>query len=971
MSLGWIVEESMKNKEKNYRFLYDKMQQTIHTILLGKMALKIHYKIGYHLETQREVSDIQNLLICVNHLNIGSLYVKDQAFLGHLNIEAAKHAKNSGDFDSALKYIKKSMELLPLHTSEESTIDRLKIRAECEHLCNNSDDAIGYYEKALEYATSKLEKGEIYELLIKLYSDISNFKRAYEVSRIAIQSFGISTPKTFIPPLFIIGFLRLKLKLRAYAIEDLIHLPESNDEDFKMTIRLLANTLQAAYQIRPELSVANALIIVKLCLERGLTKESVIGFMVFGVIFEGAILGNHKRGFDYSQLSFDMLKRFNNTTQHAEVKFVCGYFANSWIQPAFETENIWHIAYKNGLDVGDWFHTGCAAAGIVQSMFMRGVIFEEIFEKIKYFEKTLDNIGTREQYGAIISVKQALLNLKTHAGIPHSFDSEGFDELIYIKTLEGYESEHFAHYYYINKMTTLYIHKEYEKGLSVSNDAKKFSKSSKGMLHDTEYMFYHALIVAQLSSKIKNKKTVNNIKNKFILWADDCRENFLVRAYLLEGEMHRLDNEYLEAFSFYEKAIDLAQVFGQVQLVAIANRLMAELYEKLEQNKAAILYHNESLLNFNKWGMNYNVNTNHNNRLNFDVDTLIKSSEVIAKEYEFSNLLKTLIQIIVENAGAQHGFLLLKKENNFLIQASKYGENNTIDVMQELPYMQNDAIVHPVVHYVLRTKEAIVIDDIRNSMFNASHVSSRSVKSILCAPLMLQGVLKGIIYLENNLLPSAFSDEKVKLLQHLSGQIIISIENTTVYNNLEEKIQQRTRDLEATKDELKLLALTDPMTKLYNRRYFSEVSVNIFNLAKQEASSLSLIMLDIDDFKKVNDTYGHQVGDSVITTVANIVLEHTRKSDIVCRFGGEEFIILLPHAELVDVTRIAENLKELVEKEIIYTASKKALYVTVSIGVTMVNIKEDADIEASINRVDNALYKAKQSGKNKVVFYKA
>jgi len=974
---GWIVaDNSSMLEEKNYRFLHDKMQQAIHTFLLGKVLHKVHYKIGCHMEQSRDALEHQNLLECVNHLNIGALYVRDKNFLGQLNLEASLYAKKSGDFESALRYIKKSMELSFLNNSVENTVLMLKQRAECEHLCNHSETAIYYYEKALELSETSLQKGQIYELLIKLYSDISQFKKAYEVGRVAAESFGIMIPKTFVPPLFIAEFLRLKLKLRTYKTEDLIALPESHDENFKITIKILANTLQAAYQIRPELSVANALIIVKLCLEHGLTKESVIGFMVFGVIFQGAILGNHKLGYAYSQFSFDMLKRFENTTQHAEVQFVCGYFATSWKQPALETEEIWHAAYKNGLEIGDWFHTGCAAAGIVQSMFMRGVDFEEIFTQIKYFEKVTLNIGAKEQYGAILSVKQTLLNLTGQTKTLNSYDSDGFDESSYVKSLENYESEHFSHFYFVNKMIALYLQRSYGEAYQVSLQGKKFAKSSKGMLHHTEYLFYDALILAKLISgkniatrgKYKNK--IQNVKKKFVNWADGCAENFLVRAHILQAELYRIENKHSEVFLYYDKAIDLATIYGQKHLVGIANRLSAELYESLGQKRAAKLYKDESLINFNKWGINHINCTSTEENLNFDVQTLIKASEVIAQEYEFSALLKTLIQIIMENAGAQHGFLLLEEDGSLLVQASANEDLSVVEVMQGTFYTDIDTIAHPIVNYVLRTKEFIVIDDMtQNNIFDTSYVSSRLIKSVFCAPLILQGELRGIIYLENNLLPSVFTEDKVRFLQYLTGQIVISIENTIVYRRFEEKIKQRTKDLEASKEELKVLASMDPMTKLYNRRYFSEISEDIFNVSKRTNNDVSLVMFDIDDFKSVNDTYGHHIGDKVIIGVADILLEHTRKSDIVCRFGGEEYIIVLPDIELESSMQVAETIRELVENMVITYDQDKELKVTISIGVSMANMIVDNNIEIAIHKADNAMYEAKRSGKNKVVSY--
>ena len=973
---GWIIHDTKDRQEKHYRFLHDQMQETLQYFMVGERAVEIHYKIGSQLIRKREDKDHSYLLRCVNHLNIASIYVQDKVLLAALNLEASAYAKKSADFKSALRYIKKAMELSFADSAAEKRSLLFRERAECEHLCHHSDEAINYYEKALDQAEGQVEKAEIYELLIKLYSDISKFSQAYEVGQVALDGYGIKIPKKFVPPLFISEFLRLKLKLRHYATEDMISLPVSEDDDFKMIIRLLANTLQAAYQIQPELSVANALIMVRLCLEHGLTREAVIGFTVFGVIFQGAILGNHTLGFEYSQLSSDMLKKFDNTVQKSEVEFVCGYFGTSWRLPAVESEENWQSAYTHGLKIGDWFHTGCAAAAIVQSMFMRGVVFDDILKKIASFEKVLWRIRAKEQHGAMMSVKQTLLNLREETGSSEVYASEGFNEKKYVESLNSYESEHFAHYYFVNKMISLYMHKAYEKALIVSLEGKKFLKSSKGMLHYTEYMFYDALILAQLykdahfTLHLKYKRKIKRIKNKFIAWSEGCAENFLARATLLQAEMFRIKKQYVKAFLHYDKAIELANMYGQKQVSAIASRLSSELYSTLGQYKAAKVYEEASLKSFHTWGFGNVDKRSHDKNMHFDVHTLIKASEVIAKEHEFSSLLKTLIEIIVENAAAQHGFLLLEKNGDFHIQASANKKTGETEVLQNISYQESDAIVQPIVNYVLRSKESIVIDDmVESDLFESAAVSERVVKSLLCAPLVLQGELKGIIYLENNLLSGVFTENKVQLLQHLSGQIIISIENTVVYNDLEEKVKQRTLDLEATRDELKLLASTDPLTKLYNRRYFSEVSENIFNLLKRERSTLSLMMLDIDNFKFVNDTYGHQVGDRVIVSIANTLLEFTRKSDVVCRFGGEEFIVLLPHSDEEMTMIIAENIRRSIENENIILDADHTLKVTGSIGISSVDFTKDKNIEVAIRNADDALYKVKSSGKNSVAVY--
>jgi len=188
--------------------------------------------------------------------------------------------------------------------------------------------------------------------------------------------------------------------------------------------------------------------------------------------------------------------------------------------------------------------------------------------------------------------------------------------------------------------------------------------------------------------------------------------------------------------------------------------------------------------------------------------------------------------------------------------------------------------------------------------------------------------------------------------------------------SLEERIKDRTKDLEESKDELKFLVSIDPMTKLYNRRYFSEMAEEMFGVNKRKHTNVSLILLDIDNFKNVNDMYGHHIGDEVIIAVANILMDNTRKSDIVCRYGGEEYIIILPDTGMESSMKIAHNIRQLVEDTVIKLPKKKELSVTISIGVSMANMIVDNDIEIAINKADNAMYEAKRSGKNRVVMYK-
>lgn len=244
---------------------------------------------------------------------------------------------------------------------------------------------------------------------------------------------------------------------------------------------------------------------------------------------------------------------------------------------------------------------------------------------------------------------------------------------------------------------------------------------------------------------------------------------------------------------------------------------------------------------------------------------------------------------------------------------------------------------------------------------------------ILLLTKSAQTMSRGELHKDEALLNVDRNDEVgilIKTFQEMRQKLEDSYKKLQHMNeSLEEKIRERTKDLEKSKDNLKHLASIDPMTQLYNRRYFSEISEEMFTVNKKEHKSVALIMIDIDNFKNVNDTYGHHIGDKVIIAIANILLENTRKNDIVCRYGGEEYMILLPETDMTRCVEIAEKIRILSEQMIIELEKKRELKVTISIGISMADMLVDNNIEIAINKADNALYEAKRGGKNRIVEY--
>lgn len=181
---------------------------------------------------------------------------------------------------------------------------------------------------------------------------------------------------------------------------------------------------------------------------------------------------------------------------------------------------------------------------------------------------------------------------------------------------------------------------------------------------------------------------------------------------------------------------------------------------------------------------------------------------------------------------------------------------------------------------------------------------------------------------------------------------------------MNEELVKRVAEVELLEAEMRHLALHDPLTGLFNRRYLLETLPRELARCERESSPLSLVLMDIDHFKRVNDTYGHVRGDEILVAVAQVLKDHIRTSDLVCRYGGEEFLVVLPGASGEIAVRRAETLRLLCNNLVVLDGDHE-IRITVSFGVKE-HIGNCGEIEKSIKHADQALYHSKQTGRNRV-----
>jgi two-component system, cell cycle response regulator len=334
-----------------------------------------------------------------------------------------------------------------------------------------------------------------------------------------------------------------------------------------------------------------------------------------------------------------------------------------------------------------------------------------------------------------------------------------------------------------------------------------------------------------------------------------------------------------------------------------------------------------------------------------NLETILEVMHTVSSTLKTEEVLYTIVKKVAEITGAiRCSIVLIAKEDVGYVLASHENPN-----MQEIKIDLNR---YPEIREVLKNKGPVVVEDIpRNPlMTNVQElVKNLDKMNILILPIVLEEEVIGTLLLRTKRFDKCFAEKDIKLCQIIAQTVCHAVKNARLFEEVSKE-----------KETMKILATTDGLTEVYNHNFFYTRLEEEFNRAVRYGTTISLIMIDVDDFKKINDTYGHRTGDYVLKEIADIIKRLVRKTDIVARYGGEEFSVILPHTNLDGAEEEAERIRETISNHRYANISKETL--TMSFGVvsypSMKTIMNTGDF---VNLADTALYEAKRSGKNKVV----
>lgn len=460
--------------------------------------------------------------------------------------------------------------------------------------------AEGYYRRAVELADGPADRARRYEKTVHFLTDLARFRDAYDVGREALAELGVRLPSKFRPLLFAADFAAARLRLLGRRIPSILDGPDLADPRVSTSVRLLAAIGKSSYQIDPRLCVAVTTKIVKLTLRHGNAPGAAIGFMPFGAIFVGTVLGDYKAGYEFGRLAIDLVEKFDADELRAEVNFVVGYFGTSWLRPATEAEALWRAAYEAGLRNGDLFHTGCACAGIAMSLHMRGVPLAEVDAEIGRSLDVLRPAQLREPMGLLTAVRRAIRDARGEAG-------DDLDEGAFRRELESYGSRHFALYYHVCKVQALVMRGRFAEAADEAGRSAALRSEVSGLLHAAEHQFYHAVALAarppdDRRATARRLREARRIHRRFRRWARLCPQNFEPQERLIAAEIERAAGSPRAALAAYGEAASAARRHGRTHVAALALARSAGLHAEAGRRAEAARDAESARDGFAAWG---------------------------------------------------------------------------------------------------------------------------------------------------------------------------------------------------------------------------------------------------------------------------------------------------------------------------------------------------------------------------------
>ena len=809
------------HSEGAYRFLHDRVQEAAYSLIPEDTRASAHLRIGRLLaaHTPPEKRD-ETIFETVNQLNrAGALIsLQDERYqLAEFNLIAGKRARASTAYASALKYLIAGAALLADDCWERrhELAFSLEInRAECEFLTGELAAAEQRLAALSTRAASTVERASVASLRVDLYVALDQSSGAVAVGLDYLRHLGIEWSPHPAKEEARREYERVWSTLGDRPIEALVDLPLMSDPASLAILDVLTK-LAAPFEYTDAnlLSLAICRMVI-LSLERGNSDRSCFAYVWLGVI-AGPHFGNYKDGFRFGQLGYDLIEERGLNRFPARTYMCFGNFVLPWTRHVRAGRDLVRRAFEAANKDGDLTYASYCGNQLTTNLLAAGDPLVDVQRDAEHGLAFAQK--ARFAFGIDLIITQLGL-IRTLRGLTPTFgcfDDEQFDEARIERRFSENPDLAFGEcWYWIRKLQALFFAGDYAGALEASSRAQRLLWTSPSKFETAEYHFYDALSQAATCASAAAGQRRQHVEalaahhRQLEIWAANCPDNFDNRAALVGAELAGLEGRDVDAMRLYEQSIRSARDNGFIHNEALANELASRFYAARGFEKIARVYMHDARYGYLRWGADgkvrqldrlhpslaapeaYGPTANIGPSVQqLDVTTVVKASQAVSSEIILSKLIERLMTVVLENAGADRGLLILPAEDDHLIQAEARAAGDQIDVVLCQKLITGVTCPESIVRHVIRTRESVILDDAsKPNLFSGDdYLGGRPAKSILCLPLIKQGRSVALLYLENTLSSHAFSPDRIAVLELLAAQAAISLENTRLYNDLQER----------------------------------------------------------------------------------------------------------------------------------------------------------------------------------------
>lgn len=823
------------------KFLHDRVQQAAYSLIEEDRKKATHLKIARLLHSSMpENESAGRCFSIVEHYNKSAELIEDEAekrTLAALNLEAGRRAHASTAYAPALEYFTTGAGLLGDDdwTAHHALMFGIhKGITECLFLTGKSEEGIASADSLLKRCANREEQVEINNVLILYYGGAGQMDKSIEIAIDSLSLYHQHLPRKCNNVQLLVELASTKLKELGKNVDYLMAMPRTENADALSVLSLLKELVAPTYLQGLLLLPFVILRMFKLTLIHGNSSISSFIFSGYGLLWSK--LGIPSEAYKYGKLAMEYNRQVDNPPMEARTYFMVTSFAMFWKQPIRDTLEPRRQGLQKLVNTGENFW---ASYIYLFGFWQEVALSRSIADVAKMAEREARfarKVKQTEPYYVHSMHRGLFLNWSGEIGDSDSLDYPEHDEQQSVAYFDANVTSTCGTFYHATTRLVLnYYNERYQAAVDAATGPKVTAEVIADPTYNvTVYTFFTCLAIlaatARNGERQRYEKTYARGKGKIEKWAKCSETNFNVMLFLLEAEEARCEGRSQHAIDAYARAIDAARIMDSLFYESLCNECCAKYWLGRGEEKIARVYMQEAVFLYEQWGAHAKVQQLQKQyptllpgrvvgrrgtdkttasstamAVQLDMATVLKASQAISSEIVLGKLLEKLMNILIENAGARRGVLILKHDERLFVEAEGNVQSSEVQALQAIPLEEVDMLPLSVIRYVARTGESVMLADaVREGEFTGDvYIKSKRPRSVLAMPIVNFGKLLGILYLENELIEGVFTPERLELLKVLASQVAISIENALFYNSMEKKVEERTVELKAALADLK------------------------------------------------------------------------------------------------------------------------------------------------------------------------